>query len=59
MRSIRGGTDGSKLCQMGIPTPNLYDGGMLFHSKKEFILESSLGKAAETIIHLIEAWSEK
>ena len=58
-QSIRGGTDGSKLCQMGVPTPNLFAGGMLFHSKREFIVESSLRKAAETIIHLAELWSEK
>ena len=57
-RAIRGGTDGSKLCQMGIPTPNIYDGGMLFHSRKEFIVESSLEKATETIIHLAGLWSE-
>jgi len=58
-RSIRGGTDGSRLCQMGVPTPNLFAGGMYFHSKKEFIVESSLSKAAETIIHLAELWTEK
>jgi len=57
-RSIRGGTDGSRLCQLGIPTPNLFAGGMYFHSKKEFIVESSLRKAAETIIHLAELWTE-
>ncbi len=58
-RSIRGGTDGSRLCQLGIPTPNLFAGGMYFHSKKEFIVESSLRKAAETIIHLAELWTVK
>jgi len=58
-QSIRGGTDGSKLCQMGIPTPNLFAGGMLFHSRKEFIAESSLRKAAETIVHLAALWAEK
>lgn len=57
-RAIRGGTDGSKLCQMGVPTPNLFDGGMLFHSRKEFIVESSLEKGAETIIHLAGFWTE-
>lgn len=58
-RAIRGGTDGSKLCQMDIPTPNLFAGGMLFHSRKEFIAESSLQKAAETIIHLAALWAER
>jgi tripeptide aminopeptidase len=58
-RAIRGGTDGSKLCQMDIPTPNIFAGGMLFHSRKEFIATSSLRKAAETIIHLAELWTKK
>ena len=56
---IRGGTDGSKLCQMGIPTPNIFAGGILFHSKKELIVESSLRKAAETIVHLAALWADK
>ena len=56
---IRGGTDGSKLCQLGVPTPNLFAGGMLFHGKKEFIAVSSLRKAAETIVHLSALWAEK
>jgi tripeptide aminopeptidase len=58
-QAIRGGTDGSKLCQMDIPTPNIFAGGMLFHSRKEFIATSSLRKAAETIIHLAELWTKK
>lgn len=58
-QSIRGGTDGSKLCQMGIPTPNIFAGGMLFHSRKEFIVESSLRKAAETVVHLAGLWADK
>ena len=57
--SIRGGTDGSKLCQMGVPTPNIFAGGMLFHSKKEFIVESSLRKAAETVVHLAALWADQ
>lgn len=50
--AIRGGTDGARLSQMGHPTPNLFAGGMLFHSRKEFIAESSLGKAAEVVVNL-------
>jgi len=55
---IRGGTDGSKLSLMGIPTPNLFAGGVLFHSRKEFIAESSLAKASEVIIYVAEMWTQ-
>ncbi|MCX6640764.1 MAG: peptidase T [bacterium] len=58
MKAIRGGTDGSKLSLMGHPTPNLFAGGMLFHSRKEWIAKSSLRLAAETIVHLAEGWSK-
>lgn len=58
-KAIRGGTDGSKLSLMGHPTPNVFAGGMLFHSRKEWIAKSSLVKAAETIIHLAALWGGK
>ncbi len=51
-KAIRGGTDGSRLCAMGYPTPNIFAGGMLFHSRKEWIALSALVKAVETIVHL-------
>jgi tripeptide aminopeptidase len=51
-KAIRGGTDGSKLTAMGYPTPNIFAGGMLFHSKREWIALSSMVKAVETLLHL-------
>jgi tripeptide aminopeptidase len=51
-KAIRGGTDGSRLTAMGYPTPNIFAGGMLFHSRREWIALSSMVKATETIIHL-------
>lgn len=51
-KAIRGGTDGSRLTAMGYPTPNIFAGGMLFHSKREWIALSAMTKAVETIIHL-------
>lgn len=57
-KAIRGGTDGSLLSQLGHPTPNVFAGGMLFHSRKEWIAASSLAKAAETIVHLARRWTE-
>ncbi len=54
--AIRGGTDGSKLSEMGIPTPNIFSGGLLFHSRKEYIPTLALQKAAEVLIYLAELW---
>jgi len=56
---IRGGTDGARLSEMGIPTPNLFTGGKLFHSRKEYIPTISMQKACEVIIHLAELWSKQ
>jgi tripeptide aminopeptidase len=51
-KAIRGGTDGSRLTAMGYPTPNIFAGGLLFHSRREWIAVSSMVKAVETILHL-------
>ncbi len=56
--AVRGGTDGARLCFSGIPTPNLFAGGMLFHSKREWIPEISMVKAVEVIIRLTQLWAE-
>jgi tripeptide aminopeptidase len=55
---IRGGTDGARLSEMGIPTPNIFSGGLLFHSKKEFIPTVALQKASEVIINLGYLWTK-
>ncbi len=57
MHHIRGGTDGSRLSEKGIPTPNLFTGGLLFHSRKEYIPITALQKASEVIIHLASMWA--
>lgn len=54
--AIRGGTDGARLCYLGIPTPNIFSGGVMFHSKREWIPVIALQKAAETIICLAELY---
>jgi len=59
MESIRGGTDGSKLSFIGLPTPNLFTGMQAIHSKLEFISVQDMKKAVETIIHLACIWEEK
>jgi tripeptide aminopeptidase len=53
---IRGGTDGSLLSAAGHPTPNIFAGGLLFHSRTEWIAHSALTRAVETILYLAEEW---
>lgn len=57
-KPIRGGTDGARLCERGIPTPNIFAGGMMFHSKREFIPVSALQKGVEVIIRLADYWKK-
>lgn len=49
---IRGGTDGSRLTEMGIPTPNIFTGGHNFHSKTEWASLKEMCKALEVLINL-------
>ena len=56
--SIRGGTDGSALTEMGLPTPNLFTGGHDAHSEREWICVEDMGLAALTIVHLACVWAE-
>ena len=51
---VRGGTDGSRLSFMGLPTPNLFAGGENFHGKFEFLPVPSLRKAAEVVARIAE-----
>lgn len=57
--SIRGGTDGARLCFMGLPTPNLFTGGHNFHSRYEWISLEDMEKAAEVIVKLMGLWAVK
>jgi tripeptide aminopeptidase len=59
MHAIRGGTDGSRLCFMGLPTPNLFAGEHSFHSRLEWISVRDMHKAVEVIVHLCRIWEEK
>ena len=54
---IRGGTDGARLSFMGLPTPNLFTGGLNFHSKTEWIPLEDMQKTAEVIVHLMTLWT--
>ncbi|MEO6521812.1 MAG: peptidase T [Mucilaginibacter sp.] len=59
LRSIRGGTDGSRLSFMGLPCPNIFAGEHAFHGKQEWVSVQDMHKAVETILHLGEIWEEK
>ena len=56
-KSIRGGTDGARLTELGIPTPNMFAGGSNFHSLTEWVPLSAMVRAAEVVIHLIRLWA--
>ena len=58
-KPIRGGTDGSRLTEMGLPTPNIYTGGQNFHSRTEWVSINALEKSVETIVHLVQIWAKK
>jgi tripeptide aminopeptidase len=57
LQIIRGGTDGAKLCFMGLLTPNLFAGMQNFHSKREWVSIQVMEKAVETMLHLIQIWA--
>ena len=58
-RSIRGGTDGSRLSLMGLPCPNIFAGGHAFHGKQEWVSVQDMQKAVCTILHIAHLWEEK
>ncbi len=58
-RPIRGGTDGSRLSFMGLPTPNLFAGEHNFHSRLEWVSSREMDKAVEVVVRLCERWGEE
>ncbi|RRB00798.1 peptidase T [Larkinella rosea] len=58
-RSIRGGTDGSRLSFMGLPCPNLFAGEHAFHSRLEWVSVQDMEKAVEVIVNLCQVWEER
>lgn len=56
---IRGGTDGARLCFLGVPTPNIFTGAMMVHSKTEWVPEVALEKASEVIVRLCGLWGNE
>ncbi|BAS29152.1 peptidase T [Limnochorda pilosa] len=56
---IRGGTDGARLSQMGLPTPNLFAGGVNFHSRTEWVSVQWMEKAVEVVLALAGRWARR
>lgn len=54
VQPVRGGTDGSRLSFMGLPTPNIFAGGLNFHGKYEYLPVDSLKKAMQVIVKITE-----
>ncbi|MDO9410495.1 peptidase T [Patulibacter sp.] len=55
--AIRGGTDGSQLSAMGLPTPNVFTGGHEYHSVREWASLQEMSAAAATVVRIAEAWT--
>ncbi|MCL2677381.1 MAG: peptidase T [Streptococcaceae bacterium] len=56
---VRGGTDGSKISFMGLPTPNLFAGGENMHGRFEFVSLQTMEKAVDTVLEIIKLNSQK
>ena len=57
--AIRGGTDGSVLTEMGLPSANVFTGGHDAHSEREWICVEDMGLAAATLVELARVWAEQ
>lgn len=58
LNPIRGGTDGSRLTEMGIPAPNIFTGGHNFHSRTEWASLNQMSAMLRTLVELAKCWGE-
>ncbi len=59
IQPIRGGTDGSQLSYMGLPTPNLFTGGENYHGRYEYVSVDTMLKAVQTIVEIVRLYEDK
>jgi tripeptide aminopeptidase len=59
MHPIRGGTDGSRLSFMGLPTPNIFAGEHSFHSQLEWVAVQDMEMAVQVIVEIAKIWEKK
>ncbi len=55
---IRGGTDGSRLTELGVPTPNLFTGMQEIHGPLEWVSLQDMAASAETVVELVQLWAD-
>jgi len=58
LKPVRGGTDGSRLTALGMPTPNLFAGGVNFHGPTEWVSTRVLAQSACAILNLVQLYAE-
>ncbi|KOO49872.1 peptidase T [Viridibacillus arvi] len=56
---VRGGTDGSQLSYMGMPTPNIFAGGENMHGRFEYVSAETMVKATEVIIEIVQLFEQR
>lgn len=59
IQPVRGGTDGSQLSYMGLPTPNIFTGGENYHGKFEYVSVNNMEKAVQVIIEIVKRFEEQ
>ncbi len=58
-RAIRGGTDGAKLAELKIPSPNIFTGGHNLHSLREWVSVDAMNKSVNLVLGIIDYWKDK
>ncbi len=58
-KAIRGGTDGARLTELGLPTPNIFTGGMNYHSRTEWVALEAMVRASNVVIELAGLWARE
>ncbi|HAG00270.1 peptidase T [Paenibacillus lactis] len=56
---IRGGTDGSQLSYMGLPTPNIFTGGENYHGRYEYVSADTMMQAVQTIVEIVQLYEAR
>jgi tripeptide aminopeptidase len=59
IKPIRGGTDGSQLSYMGLPTPNIFTGGENYHGKFEYVSVDNMVKSVQVIVEIIKRFEQQ
>ncbi|WP_136604900.1 peptidase T [Paenibacillus dokdonensis] len=59
VKPIRGGTDGSQLSYMGLPTPNIFTGGENYHGKFEYISVDNMLKSVQVIVEIVQRFEQR